>query len=93
MSSLSGNSYGTAHQSIHQSIRHSRNWDEDTLGAPGDDPEVVGTGDPERVLELVPGKGFRKSTQSEKIQNTKTTELSEYQHQHSESESSTSSRH
>jgi hypothetical protein len=33
------------------------NGDESTLGAPGEDPEY-GAGDPERVLELVPGSGF-----------------------------------
>jgi hypothetical protein len=32
------------------------NGDGSTLGAPGEDPEY-GAGDPERVLELVPGSG------------------------------------
>lgn len=94
MSSFSGNrpTYGSGHRSTHRS----GHWDESTIGAPGDDPEVVGAGDPERVLALVPGKSLRKSMQSEKNQITKTTsvtEISDYQHQHSESESSSSPRH
>lgn len=90
MSSFNGThpTYGTGRRSTHRSA----NWDESTLGAPGEDPEVAAADDPDRVLALVPGK---KSMQSGKNQITKTTsvtEVSEYQHQYSGSDSS-SSRH
>lgn len=57
MSHFSGNqptTYGTGAMSTHRS----GNWDEATLGAPGEDPEY-GAGNPERVLALVPGGGFQ----------------------------------
>lgn len=57
MSHFSGNrptTYETGAISTHRS----GNWDEATLGAPGEDPEY-GAGNPEHVLALVPGGGFQ----------------------------------
>ncbi|CAG8131748.1 unnamed protein product [Penicillium olsonii] len=45
------------------------NGDGSTLGAPGEDPEY-GAGDPERILELVPGREY-KSTQAEVSEHVK----------------------
>lgn len=96
MSHFSGNraTYGTGGMSTHRS----RNWDESTLGAPAEDPEY-GAGDPERVLALVPGGGFRyggKGWKGDKNHITKTTsitEVSEHQSQeqiHTEHQASSS---
>lgn len=87
MSQFSGNqpTYGTG-----MSTHRSGNWDEATLGAPGEDPEY-GAGDPERVLALVPGGGFRyggkalKGGEKDLGQITKTTSVTEFsEHQSQE---------
>lgn len=90
MSTISGHrpTYGSSRQPNHRPS----NWDESTLGAPGEDPEVAGA-DYFQRLEMVPGSNFEKSMQPNH-QITKTTsvtemsEYQEYQHQHSSSESS-----
>lgn len=87
MSHFSGNqgTYGTGGMSTHRS----GNWDEATLGAPGEDPEY-GAGDPERVLALVPGGGFQyggkawKGGEKNLGQITKTTSVTEFSEQRSQ---------
>jgi hypothetical protein len=51
--------FSASRPSYGDTTRRNSTWNGDgsTLGAPGEDPEY-GAGDPERVLELVPGNGF-----------------------------------
>lgn len=93
MSHFSGNqaTYGTG-----MSMQRSGNWDEATIGAPGEDPEY-GAGDPERVLALVPGGGFqygRKAWKGEEKnlgQITKTTSVTEFSEHQSQGQQGSSS--
>ena len=51
--------FSASRPSYGDTTQRNSNWNGDgsTLDLPGEDPEY-GAGDPERVLELVPGNGF-----------------------------------
>ncbi|KAJ5665289.1 uncharacterized protein N7477_007737 [Penicillium maclennaniae] len=85
---FSGNrpAYGNSRRPNHRS----GNWDESTLGAPGEEPEVVGVDYSDR-MEMAPGHNNEKSMPPNHriTKTTSVTEMSEYQeyqHQHSISE-------